>query len=181
MLTFMMQQTTVEPPPAPPSPDQLAAQIRAQVEAARLQADVARAQGQAARDAAREAARQAAREAAGLGRSTAPGEAVVVQPPFTPDMIPPQAVDIATGFFVMLAVIIVGLPLARAWARRLDRKAVPAQVDAGVASQLQRIENAVETMAIEVERISEAQRYLARLETERGGGREAASLRSGQR
>ena len=33
---------------------------------------------------------------------------------------------------------------------------------------LKRIEHAVEAMAIEVERISEAQRYMARLESERG-------------
>jgi hypothetical protein len=34
-----------------------------------------------------------------------------------------------------------------------------------VADQLQRIETAVESMAIEVERISEAQRYLTKLQS----------------
>src|SRR5215208_7028798 len=41
--------------------------------------------------------------------------------PFEP-VVPPEAVTISIAFFIMLAVIIVGLPLARAFARRMDRK-----------------------------------------------------------
>ena len=41
--------------------------------------------------------------------------------PFEP-VVPPEAVTISIAFFIMLAVIIVGLPLARAIARRMDRK-----------------------------------------------------------
>jgi UDP-N-acetyl-D-mannosaminuronate dehydrogenase len=81
--------------------------------------------------------------------------------------IPPQAVDLAIAFFAMIAVIIIGLPLARAFARRLDRKAVPPAINQDVVAQLQRIEHGIEAMAIEVERISEAQRYMARLQSER--------------
>ena len=39
----------------------------------------------------------------------------------------------------------------------------------GLAERLERIELAVETTAIEVERIAEANRYVAKLLTERGG------------
>jgi hypothetical protein len=78
-------------------------------------------------------------------------------------VIPPQAVDIAIGFFVMCAVMIIGWPLARAFGRRLERSGPAAAVSPAVAEQLQRIEHTVEAMAIEVERISESQRYLAKL------------------
>src|SRR5438105_3174778 len=49
--------------------------------------------------------------------------------------------------------------------RRVDRKAAP--LDQEVVRRLDRIEQAIETMAVEVERVSEAQRYSARLLTER--------------
>ena len=94
---------------------------------------------------------------------------VVVGPPPPPmmphNMIPPQAVDIAMGFFTMCAVMVVGWPLARAFGRRMERGgSSAAALTAAVPEQLQRIEQAVEAMAIEVERISESQRFLARLQ-----------------
>lgn len=78
--------------------------------------------------------------------------------------IPGEAVDIAIGFFVTCAVIIVGWPIARALGRRFERRGAPLAVEAGVTDQLQRIEQAVEAIAIEVERISESQRFLAKLQ-----------------
>jgi hypothetical protein len=51
------------------------------------------------------------------------GERTVIGTPPPGEMIPPQAVDISIAFFLMVAVIIIGLPLARAFARRMDRKA----------------------------------------------------------
>jgi hypothetical protein len=147
---------------------QSAAELRAQIrQQVRDQIEAARAQARAAQEQAR-----AAQEAAQQGAPAPPG--VVMVPPLGPDMIPPQVVDISIAFFVMIAVIIVGLPLARAFGRRLDRKAVPPALDPGIVSQLQRIENTVESMSIEIERISEAQRYMARLQTERNN--EHASL-----
>jgi multidrug efflux pump subunit AcrA (membrane-fusion protein) len=84
-----------------------------------------------------------------------------------PDMevprIPGEAVDLAIGFFITCAVIVIGWPISRALGRRLERRGAVTLPDAGVAEQLQRIEQGVEAMAIEVERISEAQRYLAKL------------------
>jgi hypothetical protein len=79
-------------------------------------------------------------------------------------MIPPQAVDIAQGFFTMCAVMVVGWPLARAFGRRLDRGGQPAAITPGLSEQLQRIEQAVDAMSIEVERISESQRFMAKLQ-----------------
>jgi multidrug efflux pump subunit AcrA (membrane-fusion protein) len=79
-------------------------------------------------------------------------------------MIPPQAVDIAIGFFVTCAVIVVGWPISRALGRRFERRGSTPLLDTSVAEQLQRIEQAVEAVAIEVERISESQRFLAKLQ-----------------
>jgi hypothetical protein len=81
------------------------------------------------------------------------------------DFIPQQAVEMAWGFFAMLAVMVVGLPIARAFGRRIDRRGedVGAATPA-LSSQLVRIEQAVEAMSIEVERISESQRFMAKLQ-----------------
>ena len=78
--------------------------------------------------------------------------------------IPREAVDIAIGFFITCVVIIVGWPIARALGRRFERRGAPLAVEAGMTDQLQRIEQAVEAIAIEVERISESQRFLAKLQ-----------------
>src|ERR1019366_6868528 len=49
--------------------------------------------------------------------------ATTTVPSFDPsDMIPPQAVDISLAFFFTVAFCVVGFPLARAFARRIDRK-----------------------------------------------------------
>ena len=86
------------------------------------------------------------------------------QPPDERPMIPGEAVDIAIGFFVTCAVIIVGWPISRALGRRFERRGAPPALEAGMTEQLQRIEQSVEAIAIEVERISESQRFLAKLQ-----------------
>ena len=106
-----------------------------------------------------------------------PGQ-ITVQTGTPPDMIPPQAVDLAYGFFFMVAAIVIGFPLSRAFSRRLERGAQTAAVAPAVTDQLLRIEQAVDAMALEVERISEAQRYLTKL---RVGQAEPGALPSGER
>ena len=76
--------------------------------------------------------------------------------------------DIAIGFFITCAVIIVGWPISRALGRRFERRGAPPALEAGVTDQLQRIEQAVEAIAIEVERISESQRFLAKIQEKSG-------------
>ena len=93
------------------------------------------------------------------------------------NMIPPQVVDLAYGMYAMLAVMVIGWPLARAWGRRLERGGSAASTSAAVGEQLQRIEQSVDAMALEVERISEAQRYLTKLQA--GRVAESAGLPSG--
>ena len=82
------------------------------------------------------------------------------------DVIPPQAVDISIAFFITMALIIIGLPLARAFARRMDRRAVSTQIPNEVSAQLTQLNQAVDAIALEVERISEGQRFTTRLLSE---------------
>ena len=81
------------------------------------------------------------------------------------DAIPPQVVDISLAFFATCAFIVVGWPIARALGKRLERRADAPVVTAGASEQLQRIEQAVEAMSIEIERISESQRFVAKLQS----------------
>ncbi|HET7456718.1 MAG TPA: hypothetical protein VFJ74_03620 [Gemmatimonadaceae bacterium] len=93
--------------------------------------------------------------------------------------IPHGAVVLGLAFFVMLAFIAVGLPVARAIARRMDRRSTvsPAPaVPSDVTDRLERIEHAVESIAIEVERISEGQRFTTKLLADRGEVPAAAAL-----
>ena len=108
-------------------------------------------------------AEQALRRIEGQTRS-APVVYTSQPPDFPRPEIPPQAVDIAIGFFVTCAIMVIGWPISRALGRRFERRGATPVVDAGLADQLQRIEQAVEAVAIEVERISESQRFLARLQ-----------------
>lgn len=87
--------------------------------------------------------------------------------PFPPGVIPHALVEIVQSFFITVAVIALGIPVIRALTRRfIDRPPVVPVVAANVENRLERIEQAVEAMAIEVERISESQRYLTKLMSE---------------
>lgn len=82
--------------------------------------------------------------------------------------IPPEAVDISIAFFICVAAAIVLFPLMRSLGRILERRAAPPQrLGADAASQLTRMEQALDAVAIEVERIAESQRYSAKLLAER--------------
>lgn len=54
------------------------------------------------------------------------------------------------------------VPLARAWAKRLETRA-DRHLPAEVTSRLERMEQAIDSIAVEVERISEGQRYATKL------------------
>ena len=93
-------------------------------------------------------------------------QTITLPPHVFENTIPQQAVDISIGFFLTIAIVIIGLPLARAFARRLDRRGGTAQVSNEVSSQLAHLNQAVDAIALEVERISEGQRFTARLLSE---------------
>jgi len=78
-------------------------------------------------------------------------------------------VMISIAFFIMCAVIAIGLPIARAIARRSDRRNVNSGGDADTRARLERIEQAVDAIAVEVERISEGQRFTTKIMAELRG------------
>ncbi len=101
-------------------------------------------------------------------------EAITVRAPrfpFDPNVIALRVENIAISFFLSMAFIIVGFPIARAFARRMDRSRVgpagPVELSRDATERLNRIEQAVESVAIEVERISEGQRFTTKLLSER--------------
>ena len=81
--------------------------------------------------------------------------------------VPTGVVDIVQAVGATMVLSIVGLPLARAFARWIDRRGTRPAIPTEVMSRLSNIENAVETVAIEVERISEGQRFTTKLLNDR--------------
>jgi hypothetical protein len=67
--------------------------------------------------------------------------------------------------------IVLGLPIVRLITRWLEPKPVPPRELSAINSRLERIETAVDSIALEVERISEAQRFSARLQSEQHAAR----------
>jgi hypothetical protein len=97
-----------------------------------------------------------------------------LSPPPMPPMLPgdggpPESViRLTSTVFICLTVMVMFWTLARALGRRADRKAAQGGgLAPDVALRLERIEQAVDAMAVEMERVSEAQRYSVRLLTER--------------
>ena len=72
--------------------------------------------------------------------------------------------------FVCLAVTAIGVPIARAYARRLDREPSRREIPPDVTARLERMEQALDSIAIEVERISEGQRFTTKLLADRSPG-----------
>jgi hypothetical protein len=56
----------------------------------------------------------------------------------------------------------------RTYARRMEREPAPTAIPADVSARLERMESAIDTIAIEIERISEGQRFTTKLLSERG-------------
>jgi len=150
-MELFLQQT------APVSRDQLREQIR-----------------QTVRDAT-QAAQEAVNAAADAKGAAQSGHNIVVPlPPPPPGQsgtlvsgppeIPPQVEPISIAFFAMIAIIVVGLPLMRAIARRIDKGSqAPPPIPLEITNQLQQISQSVDAIAIEVERISEGQRFTTKI------------------
>ena len=87
-------------------------------------------------------------------------------PPFPPG-IPFEVVLIVRSVMTTIAAVALGIPIIRALSRRfIERPPAQPVLPADVLHRLERIEQAVDSIAIEVERISEGQRYTTRLLSE---------------
>ncbi len=78
--------------------------------------------------------------------------------------------------FVMSIILAIGIPLAKAYARRIDADSRQPRIPNEVAQRLERMEHALEAVAIEVERISEGQRFTTKLVSEGAGRGEARQV-----
>ena len=78
--------------------------------------------------------------------------------------VPQGAVDISLAFFITIGFCVVGLPLARAFARRMDRRSdALASGTNTLAPQIEQLQQSVDALAIEMERVTEAQRFQSKL------------------
>jgi uncharacterized protein YicC (UPF0701 family) len=70
---------------------------------------------------------------------------------------------------IVMSGVLVGV-LAQAWVKvRSSRRPSNERLAPGIEQRLERMEQAIESVAVEVERISEAHRFTAKLLAERGG------------
>ena len=79
------------------------------------------------------------------------------------DVVPRGAVDIVQAFGATLVLLVVGWPIARAIARRMDRKHSAAVLSQAVQQRLDAMDRNIDTVAVELERVSEGQRFTAKL------------------
>lgn len=191
-----MQQTgqTGAPPAGAQLQQEINDAVRAAMEAAR-QANVgARDAARAARDAAQEAV-----QTAGEGRiATTREPGTIVFPSNGPDpditvrvdargihvqqgttgtlipirdVVPKGLVQISWAFAAAVGFLCIGLPIARAIARFIDRRGTATAQDSSLRQQFESrfetMERNLDTVAIEMEKVSEAQRFTTRVLTER--------------
>lgn len=69
-------------------------------------------------------------------------------------------------FIALAAIIGIGFPVARAYGRKIEKgqsEARPLASSEAADARMERVERAVEAMAIEVERMAEGQRFMTKL------------------
>ena len=110
-------------------------------------------------------------EAGDVITSTAQGATATLVPPPIP--APVRRKQLPDGLVDMMGIIMgavtlttLGTPLVKAWARRFEQRH-EVQQNARIEQRLAAIEQAIETVAVEVERISEGQRFTSKLLAER--------------
>ncbi|MBA3646368.1 MAG: hypothetical protein H0W63_09340 [Gemmatimonadaceae bacterium] len=119
-------------------------------------------------NAARQEAQAAARDARAATPTAPPlpgGEQITGQQiPWNPNSdIPPRAMDLGIAFLVTVAAVLILMPFTRALARAIDRSKPRSSVPADVSAQLAQLGQSVDAIAVEVERISEGQRFTTKL------------------
>ncbi|MFI5232435.1 MAG: hypothetical protein ACHQSE_07975 [Gemmatimonadales bacterium] len=148
----------VSPPPPVTSGREIAREVR----------DIARQAKIAAQDARRNAQGATPAIAAAGGQDAGHTATTAPAPYDANNLIPPQVEDISIAFFVTVAFCVVGYPLARAFARRMDRKVeLKAASGPDLSPHIRQLQDSVDAMAIELERISEGQRFTAKLLADR--------------
>lgn len=82
------------------------------------------------------------------------------------------------GAFATAIVLAIGVPLARAYSRRMDGESKSPRLPTEITQRLERMEQTLEAVAIEVERITEGQRFTTKLLSEGRGAGDARPIAS---
>src|ERR1700681_2318118 len=75
-------------------------------------------------------------------------------------------IAVPLGAFITAIVLAIGVPLARAYSRRMDAESRNPRFPTEITARLERMEQAIDSVALEVERISEGQRFTTKLLSE---------------
>jgi hypothetical protein len=89
------------------------------------------------------------------------------------------AIIVPLGAFIMVIVISIGIPMARAYARKMDAESRNPRLPPEVTDRMERMEQAIDSIALEVERISEGQRFTTKLLSEGKGAAESRQVSPG--
>jgi hypothetical protein len=88
------------------------------------------------------------------------------------DVVPDGLVKISWAFAAAVGFLCIGWPIARAIARYIDRRGSAAAQESALRrqfeSRFENMERNLDTVAVEMEKVSEAQRFTTRVLTERG-------------
>jgi hypothetical protein len=85
-------------------------------------------------------------------------------------------VAVPLGAFLCAIILAIGVPLARAYSRRMDAESKNPHLPTEVTDRLERMEHALDSIAIEVERITEGQRFTTKLLSEGRGVAESRQI-----
>jgi hypothetical protein len=179
-MPYLGQQTATPVPSV--NANDLASQIRAQVNAQLRQAGVSQQKAASAADQAAQAAKSGDVVINKNGKTitihtpevgplapVAPDAPVITSSSTVPDDqpfdIPPRVENLGYAFLLMLAVIAVGKPIVRVFGNIVERRAIKPAMPAEFGGRLERIEQGIEAVSIEIERISESQRYLLKVQS----------------
>lgn len=94
---------------------------------------------------------------------------LVPQQVILPPGIPDNAVPIVGIVFGTIMIMVIMTPIIRAVIRAVERRHTPPAtptLPADLTARLDRIEQTVESIAVEIERVAEGQRFLTRIQTE---------------
>lgn len=79
---------------------------------------------------------------------------------------------------LMIIVLSIGVPLVRAYVKRMEAQSKQPGIPSELTSRLERMEQSLDAVAVEVERISEGQRFTTKLLSENARGEQRISAGS---
>lgn len=89
---------------------------------------------------------------------------IIIPPDFVRNAVPVGAVQISVALFVVIGAVMIMRPFVRAVARQMDAKSKAIEEGAqNMSPQIAQLQDSIDAMAIELERITESQRFQSKL------------------